>query len=239
VSGPDDFDEFVHAAIERHRLDDESFEGEVSLTLATALLVSTNPGNPHASPERMLLRLREWYGPRLERMSVRAFMTHYKAPGSPQVWRLARALWENHQESCQDLRECSLHSLGSLWAFHWLDPPIGEADWLIEAIYTLVAEHPLRSWVRHLVSRAADWVDHGWMSAADAERVLSSAVDAGLHEYLANTELLASSWTMLTDAASPDSLWGLGCQVGGRACLTGVGRRPRLGGEGEGRLVAP
>jgi single-stranded DNA-binding protein len=40
------------------------------------------------------------------------------------------------------------------------------------------------------------------------------------------------SWTA-------DSLWRLGCQVGGRACLTGRGRRPRLAGGGEGRLVAP
>jgi DNA-binding transcriptional regulator YiaG len=38
---------------------------------------------------------------------------------------------------------------------------------------------------------------------------------------------------------SPDSLWRLGCQVGGRACWTGRGRRPRLAGGGEGRLVAP
>ena len=60
----------------------------------------------------------------------------------------------------------------------------------------------------------------------------------GVHRIPEPKRVLAT--VLFTDiVGSTDSLWGLGCQVAGEACLTRVGRRPRLAGEGEGRLVAP
>jgi len=50
----------------------------------------------------------------------------------------------------------------------WLEPP-SDGDWVVKALKTLVTEHPLRAWALHLVRCAADWVDEGWVSAADAE----------------------------------------------------------------------
>jgi hypothetical protein len=71
---PDDVDDLWHALIERNRRDDQSFDGHITLDLAFVLMASTNADQPHSSPERMLLRLREWYGPRVERLSVLAVM---------------------------------------------------------------------------------------------------------------------------------------------------------------------
>jgi hypothetical protein len=93
-----------------------------------------------------------------------------------------------------------LHSLGSLWAYRRLEPPGDDATWVVEALHVLVEEHPLRGWAIDLVRLSADWVEQSAMSPADAERLLTSAVDAGLHEHLANTSSLASSWARLVDA---------------------------------------
>jgi hypothetical protein len=50
---------------------------------------------------------------------------------------------------------------------------------------------------------------------------------------------LGSAHRSRPPAGSSDSLWRLGCQGCGWVGLTGTVRRPRLAGEGEGRLVAP
>ena len=50
---------------------------------------------------------------------------------------LARALWDIHERlDCTNPRECSLHSVGALWAFGWLEPP-SDGDWVVKALKAL------------------------------------------------------------------------------------------------------
>jgi hypothetical protein len=197
VSEADEHEDFWHAVIESRRLEDGSFSGEVSMDLAMALMTAANRDFP-SSTEQMLLKLREWYGPHTERRAVLAVTRHFKGQGgSATIFRIARALWDMHAKlDCTNPRECSLHSMGVLWAFGWLEPA-SDTGWIVKALKTLVTEHPLRAWALHLVGCSANWVDEGWMSAADAEGLLESAMTAGLHEHLANTPTLADAWSRL------------------------------------------
>jgi hypothetical protein len=132
-------------------------------------------------------------------------MRHFKNPGSRQIRRIAHALSANHDRgACVDPGECSLHSLGSLWAHGWLEPPADDRYPLIDSLTTLVAEHPLRGWTLHLVHKSADWIEKGWMTPDEAEGLITTAVDTGLHEHLANSSSLAASWASLIRAAAPE-----------------------------------
>jgi hypothetical protein len=204
VSNPD-AEEFWHAVIEKHRVDEGSFDRQVFLVVAVALAVSAE-ADASLTPERMLLCFREWYGPRFERHAVRALMTHLQDPGHARFRRIASAVWENHGRGCPDPTECSLHSVGTLWAYSWLDPSGDDGHRVVAALRLLVTEHPLRGWARSLVHTAARWVAEGWMHPEDAEFLISSAVDAGLHEHLANNDLLTSAWTRLLGAMPPEPL---------------------------------
>jgi hypothetical protein len=133
-------------------------------------------------------------------------MTHLREPGHTRFRRIARAIWENHAHGCPDPTEWSLHSVGTLWAYSWLDPPGDDQHGIGAALRLLVTEHPLRAWARSLVHTTAEWVVEGWMQPEDAEFLISSAVEAGLHEHLANNDLLTSAWTRLLDAMPPERL---------------------------------
>lgn len=200
-----DVEAFWRAAIEKHRVDEASFDRQVFLVVAVALAVSTQ-ADALLSPERTLLCFRDWYGPRFERHAVRALATHLNEPGHPRFRRIARAVLNNHGGGCPDMTECSLHSVGTLWAYSWLDSPGDDRHRVAAALRLLVTEHPLRGWARSLVHTAAEWVAEGWMPPEDAEFLISSAVEAGLHEHLANNDLLTSAWTRLLDAMPPDPL---------------------------------
>ena len=200
-----DAEAFWHAVIEKHRVDESAFDRQVFLVVAVALAVSAE-ADAQLTPERTLLCFRQWYGPRFERHAVRALMAHFKEPGHPRFRRIARAVLENHGRGCPDVTECSLHSVGALWAYSWLDPPGDDRHAVVGALRLLVTEHPLRSWARSLVHTAAEWVAEGWMHPEDAEFLISSAVEAGLHEHLANNDLLTSAWTRLLDSMPPEPL---------------------------------
>lgn len=145
MSLPDECDVFWKTVIESHRLDSEAFDEHLALNIALMLLASANSEESSASPERLLLRLRQWYGHSFERRAVLAFMSHVIS-GNRQARRLAAALWSNHQGPCGEVRECSLHAIGPLWSYRWLDPQ-GDEDstWLLDAIEQLVVGHPLRA----------------------------------------------------------------------------------------------
>ena len=196
---------FWHAVIEKHRVDEGSFDREVFLVVAVALAASAEGDGP-LSPERMLLCLRDWYGSRFERHAVQALLTHFPEPGHRRFRRIARAIGENHMRRCADPMECSLHAVGPLWADSWLDPPGDDRDGVVAALRLLVTEHPLRGWARTLVHATAEWVSQDWMRPEDAELLISSAVDAGLHEHLANNDFLASAWLRLLDRMPPEPL---------------------------------
>ncbi len=214
-----DAEAFWHAVIESHRVNEDSFDGEVLLLLAVALTASAEDDAP-LTPERLLLCLRAWYGSRFERHAVQTLLTHSTDPGHPRFRRIARAIWENHNRGCPDPMECSLHVVGQFWAYGWLDPPGNDCHWVVAALRVLVAEHPLRGWARSLVHAAADWVAQDWMRPDDAASLISSAVDAGVHEHLANNELLATSWTRLLDRMPSEALARL-IRTGNRIVATG------------------
>jgi hypothetical protein len=225
----EDVDACWRAVLESHRVDEEAFDGEISGPLALALMMSAEPNV--RSAQHMLLNLRHWYGPLVERSAVLAVMKHWKEPRSPEVRRLARALWDNHQV-CAGPVECSLHSLGSLCAFNWLGAEDAQDPWLTKALEVLVSERPLRGWSVHLPRRCADWLGRGWMTAASAERLITLSVEAGLHERLSNSDTLAEfgrglscDWaTSLSPAATPaSSTPSLGATVSGSPITSGTG----------------
>jgi hypothetical protein len=226
VDDIDDPTEFWHHVIENHRIDDEAFDSGVTLTLAMALLTSTNRDLSGVSPERMLERLREWYGDSMERRAVLALLSHFKDEKSREpIRRIGRALWSTHRSPCADPKECSLHSLGTLWAHRWKERADDER-WIVDALETLLHDHPLRGWTRLLVSRLADWVTDGSLTMEEVIRLLTAALDAGLAGHMANTSALAEDWSRLTSASSPEGpaslvLAGNRMIAGGLTCLIG------------------
>lgn len=220
----DDSDEFWRLSIEQYRLDEDDFDPEVWLSIVMALLATVRGADPISDTRRILQRFREWYGPRFERVAVLVYMTHVKGQGADRNRTLAKALWENHRgDGCADPAECSLHSLGMLWAMWHLVPGNENASWIGGALKELLTGHPLRGWATHLVGRSAESVSDGELQPAEAIELLELAVDAGLHYRLANSESLADSWAVLF-AAAPEQLVPRLRQLGNRIIAGGATR---------------
>ncbi|GAB5903308.1 hypothetical protein OKHIF_14090 [Mycobacteroides chelonae] len=211
---------FWHAAFDSRRSPDGEFDREITMVVAHSLLVTTLSPIEGFSVQDLLLRLREWYGSRMERLSILWLMSHYNCRDEL-IIPVAQAISANHQITCDDSKECSLHSLGRLWAMQWIKPARVNANWFVPAILQLVREHPLRMWSMFLPARCADAIESGGMTHPDVASLLTSAADSGLLERLANPESLNITWATITKDA-PEETWGAFAEFGNRAVAHGA-----------------
>lgn len=214
--------EEIRQFLEQERTEDgftEEFERHVVLTLVRAATPRQGT-SPEISATEMLLCLRDWFSPRIERLAVLLTAARLGRNTGEPLTNIARALASNHSVSCPGQEECSLHSLGALWTGKRLNLSSADRKWFLPALSALVTQHPLRGWALLLPTQIADEVQNGIVTHEDAAEILLAAADLNLLEHLANSTLLGEKWEGLI-ATAPESSQERLLQFGNRAIAAG------------------
>lgn len=222
--------EYWHAIFEARRISDDSFDHEMTLALAFALMVTATAPIDGFGVRELLQCLRSWYSPYVARTSVLNLMRHYSGLEPEVVTRIGQALWDTHRDQCNDAAECALHSIGQLWGYDWIKPTPSDREWFVPAILALLRQHPIRGWAMHLIYSCANSLRSGSLTHADIAAILTSAADARLLERIANPEMLSETWHTIVKDAPNDvcaELLAFGNRAVAHGCTNLIG--PQLG----------
>jgi len=188
-----------------------SFDQSIDKVLFVAYLSAAQGTSTFDIPE-LLLMFRSEVGSWFERRSICLLMNCLK-DNEDVFAQIGDALWSVHKNGCADGIECSLHSLGWMWA----RGSFGDAEtpWLSEAISVLLRDHPLRRWSLGFTSACRRSLDNGNLSIQSVADLFSDAIAAGAHEYWNDTMSLADDWQCFLDQSHGTT----------REALTKVGNR--------------